>query len=252
MDVVDLRTFYDSKLGRVTSQLVQRQLKSLAQPKTSQTVMGLGYAIPYLQSGDASILQLSFMLAKKGVIHWPNALSNRSALIDESDLPLLESTVDLALVVHGLEHADSPLDMLQEVWRVMAPQGRLVLVVPNRRGLWAASEASPFGFGQPFSSGQIAALLKDAKFTATQWRRALYLPPSRHDMVLKTAGAIDAIGSRMTARLSGVIIVEAMKQVYAFSSGKRARRLVPGFRPVLLPSPQPFRRNADERGSQAP
>ena len=80
----------------------------------------------------------------------------QSALVDEFDLPLLESTVDLALVVHGLELTDSPIEMLQEVWRVMAPQGRLVLVVPNRRGLWAAFDSSPFGYGQPFSRTQIA------------------------------------------------------------------------------------------------
>jgi SAM-dependent methyltransferase len=252
MDVVDFKNFYESRLGEVTTNLIQRQLATLAQPKTAQTVMGLGFALPYMRFNDENVLQLSFMLAKKGVIHWPEHAANRSALIDESDLPLLESTIDLAVLVHGLEHAESPLDMLQEVWRVMAPQGRLLLVVPNRRGLWAASEATPFGYGQPFSSGQIAGLLKDAKFTATQWRRALYMPPSQLDIVMKTGRFFDTFGSRLTARFSGVIIVEAMKQVYAFSSGKRVRRLVPGFRPVLLPSPQPFRLETDERGSQAP
>ena len=75
------------------------------------------------------------MMARQGVIHWPQEGAVQSALVDEFDLPLLESTVDLALVVHGLELTDSPIEMLQEVWRVMAPQGRLVLVVPNRRGL---------------------------------------------------------------------------------------------------------------------
>ena len=94
-------------------------------------------------------------MARQGVIHWPREGPVQSALVDEFDLPLLESTVDLALVVHGLELTDSPIEMLQEVWRVMAPQGRLVLVVPNRRGLWAAFDTSPFGYGQPFSRTQI-------------------------------------------------------------------------------------------------
>ena len=45
---------------------------------------------------------------------------------------------------------------------------------------------------------------------------------------------------------SGVILVEAMKQVYAISSGKRVKKLVPslkpalGVRPILQPcSPHP-------------
>jgi hypothetical protein len=110
--------------------------------------------------------------------------------------------VDLALVVHGLELTDSPIEMLQEVWRVMAPQGRLILVVPNRRGL--------------------------------------QMPPTKRGFVLSGASAIERVCDWITPRFSGVIIVEAVKQVYAFSSGKRVRRLMPRFKPALLPSPVRF------------
>ncbi len=244
MHVTDLRDFYASPLGQVTSALVKRQLAGLTLPKPGHTVMGLGYAAPYLQTRE-DILTLTFMPAQQGVIHWPLGEANRSSLVDELDLPLLESTVDLALVVHALEHAELPLDTLQEVWRVMAPQGRLVLVVPNRRGLWAASESTPFGYGQPFSTGQISNLLKESKYTVTQWRSALYLPPIRNETILKTATALDVAGARLMTRFAGVTIVEAMKQVYAFSSGKRARRFLPRFRPVLLPNPQPSRKEQD-------
>jgi SAM-dependent methyltransferase len=244
MHVTDFREFYASPLGRVAASLVNRQLASLTTPKPGQTVMGLGYALPYLET-SAGILTLSFMPAQQGVIHWPEGEANRSSLVDELDLPLLESTIDLALVVHSLEHAELPLDTLQEVWRVMAPQGRLVLVVPNRRGLWAASEATPFGHGQPFSASQIAGLLKESKYTITQWRSALYMPPLRNETLLKAATTLDVAGARLATRFAGVTIVEAMKQVYAFSSGKRARRLLPRFRPVLLPNPQPSRKDRE-------
>ena len=228
----------------MAARMISRQLETLIKAKPGQTIMGLGYALPYLQQ-EPDILSLSFMLARQGVIHWPKGESNRSALVDELDLPLLESTVDVALVVHGLEHAETPLDTLHEVWRVLAPQGRVILVLPNRRGLWAASESTPFGFGQPFSSGQITGLLKDSKFTVTQWRSALYLPPFRNETLLQAAFGFDIVGEQILQRYAGVTIVEAMKQVYAFSSGKRARRLVPRFRPVLLPSPQPATKQQD-------
>jgi SAM-dependent methyltransferase len=244
MNVVDVRDFYTSQTGRMAARMLNRQLATLTKAKTGQTMMGLGYAIPYMPQ-DPDILSLSFMLARQGVIHWPLSEDNRSALVDELDLPLLESTIDVALVVHGLEHAETPLDTLHEIWRVLAPQGRVILVVPNRRGLWAASESTPFGFGQPFSSGQITGLLKDSKFTITQWRSALYLPPFRNQTLLDAALGFDVMGERLLQRYAGVTIVEAMKQVYAFSSGKRARRLVPRFRPVLLPSPQGAHKEQD-------
>ena len=139
MDVVDLREFYASPLGNATRRLLAAKLKPRLGSLSDACVMGMGFATPYLDDLPSETgRSIAFMMARQGVIHWPTEGSVQSALVDEFDLPLLESTVDLALVVHGLELTDSPIEMLQEVWRVMAPQGRLVLVVPNRRGLWAA------------------------------------------------------------------------------------------------------------------
>lgn len=240
MDVVDLREFYGSALGRSARDLIGRALWPRLRAAAGQTVVGLGHAHPYLEghvSRDA--VTLSFMLARQGVIHWPIEEAVRSALVDECDLPLLESVADHVVVAHGLELADNPQDMLQEIWRVMAPQGKLYLIVPNRRGLWSASEASPFGHGQPFSRSQLANLVKEARFTTTWWAEALVWPPVSAPWLLRMAPALESIGTRMLGRFSGVIIVEAVKQVYAFSSGKRARKLVPRLRPALLPSPRP-------------
>ena len=38
-------------------------------------------------------------------------------------------------------------DQLREIWRVLAAGGRVILVVPNRAGIWARTEATPFGHG---------------------------------------------------------------------------------------------------------
>ena len=243
MDVVELREFYGKPLGHMAANSLASELSRLTSIKSGQVALGLGYALPYLQYiTTPDITRIAFMLARQGVIHWPDEAGSCTALVDEDQLPLLESTVDLALVVHGLEFADAPQDMLNEVWRVMAPQGRLLLVVPNRRGLWAASESTPFGHGEPFSRGQITALLKEAKFSALSWQGALYTPPFAGKTLMAGAGAFDVVGKRALPRFSGVTIVEAQKQVYAFSAGRKARRLVPRFRPALLPAPQPMRR----------
>jgi SAM-dependent methyltransferase len=241
MDVVELREFYASPLGNATRRLIAAKLKPRYGSLRDMNVLGLGFASPYLDEIPIDVgRSLSFMLARQGVIHWPEEGRIRSALVDELDLPLLESTVDLAVVVHGLELTNSPLEMLQEIWRVMAPQGRLMLVVPNRRGLWASFDSSPFGYGQPFSRTQLGNLLKEAQFSAQSWTYALQMPPISRRVVLKGAGVIEIVGGWLAPRLSGVIIVEAVKQVYAFSSGKRARRLMPRFRPALLPAPARF------------
>jgi SAM-dependent methyltransferase len=167
----------------------------------------------------------------------------QSALVDEHDLPLLESAIDVALVIHALEFTDAPDELLKEIWRVLAPQGRLVLVVPNRRGLWARFDTSPFGYGQPYSRPQLAALLKDNQFSVISWSHALYFPPSTMGTILSAAPAFEEFGSRLMPALSGVIVVEAVKQVYAIASGKKVRRLVPRGRPVLTPAAAPSGRD---------
>jgi SAM-dependent methyltransferase len=240
MDVVTLREFYASALGHLTATSLSQRLKPLAQRRQGQTVLGLGFAIPYLELFDAENASiLAFMHAQQGVTHWPTGEAARSALVDECDLPLIDSVIDQALIIHSLEFAENPLDMLQEVWRVLSPQGKLILVVPNRRGLWSASESTPFGDGQPFSKSKLATLLKDARFTVTRWDSGLHFLPSRKTWAMAAAPALEAVGQKLAAPLSGVTIIEAEKQVYAFTSGKRARRLVPRLRPVLLPSPRP-------------
>lgn len=238
MDIVDLREFYGSKLGLATRRSLAGRLRPRLAGIAGGTVMGLGYATPYLS--DCIVrpeAQLAFMMARQGVFRWPEEGAVQSALVDECDLPLLESVIDVALVVHGLELTDAPQEMLREIWRVLAPQGRLFLVVPNRRGVWARFDASPFGHGQPFSRPQLSALLKESQFSVVSWSHALYFPPSTRSAMLSAAPALEGFGSRLMPALSGVIIVEATKQVYAIASGKRLRRLPARGRPALAPVP---------------
>lgn len=238
MDIVDLREFYGSRLGLATRRSLAGRLRQRLADLPGGTVMGLGYAMPYL--ADCVVrpeAQLAFMMARQGVFRWPEEGAVQSALVDECDLPLLESVVDVALVVHGLELTDAPLEMLREIWRVLAPQGRLFLVVPNRRGVWARFDASPFGHGQPFSRPQLSALLKESQFSVVSWSHALYFPPSARSAMLSAAPALEGLGSRLMPALSGVIIVEAAKQVYAVASGKRLRRIPARTRPALAPVP---------------
>lgn len=237
MDVVDLREFYTSPLGRTACRLIAARLQARSAPHPGATVLGFGFPTPYLSppEGEAG-RALIFMLARQGVLRWPVEGPAATALVDEFDLPLLESTIDIAVVIHALELSDSPADMLGELWRILAPQGRLLLVVPNRRGLWARADSTPFGHGQPFSRTQLGTLLKRCQFSPVGWNQALYMPPFARSLIVRSAPFWERLGSWLWSAFPGVIIVEAVKQVYAVpSTAKRARRLMPGLKPALKP-----------------
>jgi len=143
------------------------------------------------------------------------------------------------LLVHALEMAPDAGALLREVWRVLAAGGRLLAVIPNRRGVWARTDATPFGHGRPYSRGQITNLLRETWFTPTGWGEALYVPPIARTWFLRSAVAWERAGATISAPFAGVHIVEATKQVYRAIPARRERqRLVPALEPVLAPSPR--------------
>src|SRR5215212_650602 len=239
IDVVDLRDFYGQRLGAVARHFVGRGIRRRWIDARGQRVLGVGYATPYLGLfREEAERCLAFMPAAQGVVKWPSARPTLAALVEETDLPLVDAAVDRVLIVHGLEMSHDVFALLREAWRVLAAGGRLLAVIPNRRGLWARMDTTPFGHGRPYSRSQITHLLRETWFTPTGWGEALYVPPIARNWFLRSAGPWERTGARLSAPFAGVHIVEATKQVYRAIPAKREkRRLVPALEPVLAPSP---------------
>jgi SAM-dependent methyltransferase len=239
MDVVDLRNFYAQRLGTVARRFVSRGIRARWTDTSALRVLGIGYATPYLGLfREEAERCLAMMPAPQGVVRWPSSRPALAALVEEDDLPLTDSAVDRVLLVHALEASSDPVGLLREVWRVLSGGGRLLAVVPNRRGLWARMDTTPFGYGRPYSRSQITHLLRETWFTPTGWGEALYVPPITRNWFLRSAVAWERTGRTISAPFAGVHIVEATKQVYRAIPARREReRLVPALEPVLAPSP---------------
>ncbi len=238
IDVVDLRDFYSQGLGVVARRFVGRGIRARWDDLSTLRVAGVGYPTPYLGLfREEAERCLAFMPAAQGVVRWPSARPGLVALVDEAGLPLPDAAVDRVLLVHALEMTDDPVTMLREVWRVLAPNGRLLAVVPNRRGLWARIDSTPFGHGRPYSRGQITKILRETLFTPNGWGEALYVPPIPRGWFLRTAVAWERAGATISAPFAGVHIVEATKQVYRAVPARRfKRKLVPSLEPALVPA----------------
>jgi SAM-dependent methyltransferase len=240
IDVVDLRTFYAQRLGTVARHFIGRGIRKHWSETQGLRLLGIGYAGPYLGLfREEAERCLAFMPAAQGVVKWPTVRPTLSALVDEMELPLPDAAVDRVLLVHALEMSQNATALLREIWRVLASGGQLLAVVPNRRGLWARMDTTPFGHGRPYSRPQITHLMREAWFTPVAWSEALYVPPIERGWFLRSAVAWERTGATISAPFAGVHIVEATKQVYrAIPARREKRKLVPALNPALAPAPR--------------
>lgn len=234
-DIVDLRGFYTSLLGRIAERSVTMALSSVWSAIPNERLVGLGYALPWLERfGSDAERVFALMPASQGAVNWPSAGPSATALVFDEELPLMDSSLDRVLVVHALEHMENPHESLTEIWRVLAPGGRLIIVVPNRRGLWARFEHTPFGTGRPYSKAQLTALLRETNFTPCNWSDALHFAPSQRRFMLRLHSLLESAGRRLWPIFAGVLVVEAQKRLYqGVPVAKRVSRRV--LVPVLAP-----------------
>ncbi|MCE3230373.1 MAG: methyltransferase type 11 [Alphaproteobacteria bacterium] len=215
-DVINFCEFYSTPLGQAAGHQIQSCIRQIWPDLTGQTILGLGYPLPYLDFYlKPSECVFAFMPAQQGVVLWPDIGLPRIALTEEGSLPLPDQSVDRILMIHTLEHTEQPRQLLREAWRILTGQGRLLIIVPNRRSMWAHLDSTPFGHGQPYTMTQITTLLKSNLFTPVATKRALYMVPSQSRLMMACTPFLDKIGNQVLQKFSGIVCVEAMKQVYA-------------------------------------
>lgn len=239
----DLKEFYDSALGRMTQRILRQHISALWPDVKGLRVLGLGYATPYLSSfigTSASVAAL--MPARQGAIYWPEGEKSLAVMCHESALPIETNSTDRILMIHAPEDAESLGFALKECWRVLTGQGQLILIVPNRTGIWARMDHTPFGRGTPWSLGQLRHVLKDNLFVPEKIDHALFAPPSHSRLILASAAAWENLGRKFFTAFGGVNVALAAKQLYAglpaptFSSSRKI-----AMQPITVTPPAPSR-----------
>lgn len=232
-DILALRNFYDCELGRKTAITIQQLLNNKYPIAKGDRVVGLGYTTPWLKklTQQKAASCLAFMPERQGAMAWPASNNNLTALVSEAELPLPDASVDYFLLVHFLEHTSNEAASLAEIWRVLAPGGRLIIVAPHRPSLWINREETPFGSGRPYSKKQLKKALTYANFSCHNWHEALYALPTKSrftEYLLQKLRYIAPI-------FGGILILEARKDVYqpighTRIHNRKSRKL----RPILI------------------
>ena len=204
--------FYGTRAGAIARHAIQARLRVMWPRLAGYRLLGFGFTQPYLATFGAE-RAIAASPATLGASDW-----HGFALVCEEDtLPFADALFDRVLLVHALEQAESLRALLRQLWRVMAPEGRLLVVAPNRASLWAQVERTPFGQGRPFSRGELDRLLREALFAPERWERALYAPPLAPRFLARSGAGWEKAGTMLFPALGGVHMVEAKKSVYAMT-----------------------------------
>ena len=217
-DIVHLRQFYATPLGDSVRALIAASISRFWPAAHNDTIFAFGYATPYLAPYAGNNIA-ACMPAQQGAEYFPRDGDNIALLMHDSELPFSESSANRALMVHSIENSEQLSWMIQEIWRVLTPGGRVLAVVPNRFSLWSRLSRSPLGYGRPFSMAQLHDLFTGHQFAITHSSTALFMPPVRVRWLWKAAPKLericvtlcDALGFHM----GGVLLIEAEKQLYS-------------------------------------
>lgn len=222
-----IRRFYDSPAGRMAAAALDRRVAAIWPDMRGLDILGWGYCASFAGR---------FATARRCALFLPDRHASEAArpegvesrptvnmvIGSEARLPFRDAIFDRVLVCHGLEEAENPGRLLREIWRVLAPEGRIIVIVPNRTGVWSHFEHTPFGHGRSFSPRQLRALLAAACFSPQASSFALFAPPVAWPIVRRLAPLWEQVGERLWPVLGGVAMIEAVKAVAAPLGGGRA------------------------------
>ncbi len=91
-------------------------------PETVRLLAELGYTSTGVEPVPAYVDEARASLDGRGVVHLGSA----------EDLPVEDASQDIVFLESVLEHVDSPIKSMNEVYRVLAPGGVAVIVTTNR------------------------------------------------------------------------------------------------------------------------
>lgn len=216
-DIHNLEKFYSDFRGLTARRMIDRKLQPFRENVKGLRLLAWGFPLPYLRScltaGAESVTVL--MPPLQGHTCWPEEDKNLVAGAKSDAWPIETNSLDRILIIHGMGGTEDMENLLSETWRTLKGEGRLILVVPNRSGIWAWFDHTPFGHGMPWSSGQISQYLAKGGFIVEKTEQALFVPPLPWRVFLSTAPVWERMGARLFRALGGVHILEVRKKLYA-------------------------------------
>ncbi|MBN8648286.1 MAG: methyltransferase domain-containing protein [Caulobacterales bacterium] len=242
VSIKDFAKFYQSDLGKMVAELICEYTKAcwIDKPQkdlSNEDILGYGFSPPIISRLEInSTRKINYVLQNEITEDALHLAENNWVIGEETRTPFQDGQFEKILCLSGLEESENPVRTLRELWRILSPEGSLILIVPNRRGVWARFDNSPFGQGRPFSRTQLLNLISESLFEVEIARRILYAPPINHSIINKTCMNFEKMGEALWPTFGGLLFFELKKRVLIEPPTEKGRL----FKPIQVPNASLF------------
>lgn len=191
-NVEKLHEFYSSQTGKTFAKTIQTSIQKTWQINEHEKTAALGFCSPFSENFKKC----------------ENHVDDSVAKMQETELAFRNAELNKILVIHSLENSHYPQLALQEVYRVLEPDGQLLLVVPNKKNSW---KNSPIAGENQYSPRDIQMMLLASKFNIKSVRQAVFYSPK---MSKGVAEAVNSVMQSFLPFFGAVTVFHAEKKIF--------------------------------------
>lgn len=136
-----------------------------------------------------------------------------------AELPFKSESIDVVVLVHTLEQVRNPHDILREVYRILIPEGHIVITGINPLSCWGIWYSYKKLIGKFSSTGHVLGLtrlrdwLKLLNFQVTGGKYFCFRPPIKNTNAFKKLQNLENFGRRIWPFFGGGYSIVAVKRV---------------------------------------
>ena len=247
--VTQLEKFYSqTKLGQNVRQTLINQIHTIWPDPVGGTLVGYGFVTPLLREFlDRGERVINLIPEQLGINHWPTSKPNVNVQVIESQWPIPSSGIERAIIMHGLEISDNYSNVLTECWRILAPEGQFILIVPNKTAIMSGGNETPFHIARQkrgFTLSQVKNLLKGHKFEILSHYPALFGSLGEGGGISeKLSKVFGDTCQNYSLNFGGVTIIVARKRVFLRQSpglGETVKSKIEMLKGTKMPDPKPI------------
>lgn len=222
-DFKKLRAWWESSLGQIFLQEEAAVVKEMVSTLFGYHLLLLGELLFSKCISESPI-------SHKVCIHPEEILSNHCSVLTTryDKLPILADSIDVAYLAHCLEFVNNPHEVLREIFRVLIPEGYVLISTFNPWSLWGIwrylvrfIKRAPWD-GHSITLTRLKDWLALLGFDVIKVSSYCFLPPIAHPSILKYFGWLEKVGKRCWPFWGSGHVVLARKRIITLTPIKPA------------------------------